>query len=128
MIYGRRTGSTMGMHGRASTRQPGTLPRILKWIVNGSLQFLNGDVAEKVAEIKTQPGSALHIWGSSNRLQTLFKHDWVDALWLMVYPLTVGAGKRLFADGTLPAAFKVTESHVSSKGMVAVNYERVSGN
>ena len=75
-----------------------------------------------------QPGLALHIWGSSNRLQTLFKHDWVDALWLMVYPLTVGAGKRLFADGTLPAAFKVTESHVSSKGMVAVNYERVSGN
>jgi len=48
----------------------------------------------------------------------------VDALWLKIYPLTLGSGKRLFADGTLPAAFRLTESQVSSKGVIIANYER----
>jgi dihydrofolate reductase len=86
--------------------------------------FLNGDIAEKVAKIKGQPGPDLNVWGSGNLLQTLIRHDLVDAFWLMVYPITLGAGKRLFADGTLPAAFKLTESTVSSKGVLVVNYER----
>ncbi len=86
--------------------------------------FLNGDIAEEVAQIKQQPGPDLHVWGSSNLIQTLLKHDLVDAFWLMIYPLTLGSGKRLFADGTLPAAFKVTESAVTPKGVIVVNYER----
>ena len=86
--------------------------------------FLNGDIAEKVAEIKGQPGPDLNVWGSGNLLQTLLKHDLVDAFWLMIYPITLGTGKRLFADGTIPAAFKVTESTVGSNGVVVVNYER----
>jgi dihydrofolate reductase len=86
--------------------------------------FLNGDVAEKVAGIKQQPGPDLHVWGSGNLIQTLIKHDLVDAFWLMIYPITLGIGKRLFADGTTPAAFKVTESKVTSKGVIVVNYER----
>jgi hypothetical protein len=53
------------------------------------------------------------------------KHDLVDALWLKIFPITLGGGKRLFADGTIPAvAFKVTESTVTSKGVIFVNYER----
>ena len=86
--------------------------------------FLNGDIAEKVAKIKGQPGPDLHVWGSGNLLQTLIKHDLVDVFWLMVYPITLGGGKRLFADGTIPAAFKVTESIVGSNGVIVVNYER----
>ena len=86
--------------------------------------FINGDVAEEVARIKQQPGPDLNAWGSANLLQTLIKHDLVDAFWLMVYPITLGAGKRLFADGTIPAAFKVTESTVTSTGVMVVNYER----
>jgi len=86
--------------------------------------FLAGDVPEKVAAIKQEPGRDLHVWGSGTLIQTLLKHDLVDALWLMIYPLTLGSGKRLFAEGTIPAAFKVTESMVSSKGVVVVNYER----
>ncbi|HET8670731.1 MAG TPA: dihydrofolate reductase family protein, partial [Candidatus Saccharimonadales bacterium] len=58
--------------------------------------FLDGDIAEKVANIKQQPGPDLHVWGSGNLLQTLIKHDLVDAFWLMVYPITLGSGKRLF--------------------------------
>ena len=86
--------------------------------------FLNGDIPEKVAKIKGQQGPDLHVWGSGDLLQTLIKHDLVDAFWLMVYPITLGAGKRLFADGTIPAAFKVTESVVGSNGVIVVNYER----
>ncbi len=87
--------------------------------------FLNGDITEKVAKIKQQQGPDLHVWGSGNLLHTLITHDLVDAFWLMIYPLTLGGGKRLFADGTPPAAFKVTEGIVTPSGVIVVNYERV---
>ncbi len=86
--------------------------------------FLSGDIAEKVSQLKQQPGPDLHVYGSANLLQTLLKHDLVDAFWLKIYPLTLGSGKRLFADGTIPAAFKVTESQISPNGIIIVNYER----
>ncbi len=86
--------------------------------------FLGGDIAEKVSKLKHQPGPDLHVYGSANLLQTLMKHDLVDAFWLKIYPLTLGSGKRLFTDGTIPAAFKVTESQVSPSGIILVNYER----
>ena len=86
--------------------------------------FLNGDIAEKVAKLKQEQGPDLHVWGSGNLLQTLIKHDLVDVFWLMIYPITLGDGKRLFAEGTIPAAFKVTESIVGSNGVIVVSYER----
>lgn len=86
--------------------------------------FLNRDVAEEVAEIKQRQGPDLHVWGSGNLIQTLIKHDLVDAFWLMMYPVTLGVGKRLFADGTSAMAFKVTESQVTPSGVIVVNYER----
>ncbi len=86
--------------------------------------FLNGDIAVKVAQLKQQPGPDLHVWGSGNLLQTLIKQDLVDVFWLMVYPLTLGIGKRLFAGGTLPKAFKVTEGVVTPSGVIVVNYAR----
>ncbi len=89
--------------------------------------FLNGDLAQKVAELKGQQGPDLNVWGSGDLVQTLMKHDLVDAFWLMVYPLTLGSGKRLFAGGTIPAAFNVTESKVTPKGVFVVNYERLAG-
>ena len=86
--------------------------------------FLSGDIAEKVTKLKHQSGPDLHVYGSANLLQTLLKHDLVDALWLKIYPITLGSGKRLFVDGTIPAAFKVTDSQVSPTGVIIVNYER----
>ena len=86
--------------------------------------FLSGDIAEKVRQLKQQPGPDLHVYGRANLLQTLMKHDLVDAFWLKIYPLTLGSGKRLFADGTIPAAFRVTEAQVSPSGVIIVNYER----
>jgi dihydrofolate reductase len=86
--------------------------------------FLNGDIVEKITKLKQQKGPDLHVYGSANLVQTLMKHDLVDAFWLKIFPVTLGGGKRLFADGTIPAAFKVTESTVTSKGVIIVNYER----
>ena len=86
--------------------------------------FLNGDLPEEITKIKQQEGPDLHVYGSANLVQTLMKHDLVDAFWLKIFPITLGGGKRLFADGTIPAAFKVTESTVTSKGVIILNYER----
>jgi dihydrofolate reductase len=86
--------------------------------------FLCGDIADKITKIKQQQGPDLHVWGSGDLIQTLIKHDLVDTFWLLIYPVTLGSGKRLFADGTIPAAFKVTESIVGSNGVIVVNYER----
>lgn len=86
--------------------------------------FLNGDIAEKITRIKQEQGPDLHVWGSGDLIQTLMKHDLVDMFWLMIYPITLGSGKRLFADGTIPAAFNVTESTVGSSGVILLNYER----
>lgn len=86
--------------------------------------FLSGDIAEKVSQLKQQDGPDLHVFGSANLLQTLFKDDLVDELQLMIIPITLGTGKRLFTDGTIPASFKVTESQTTPNGIIIVNYER----
>ena len=86
--------------------------------------FLGGDLVEKVNNIKQTQGPDLHVYGSANLVQTLMKHDLVDEFWLKIYPLTLGSGKRLFVEGTIPAAFKLTESQVSPTGIIIVNYKR----
>lgn len=86
--------------------------------------FINGDVVEEIKKLKNQNGSALQVYGSANMMQTLLKHDLVDELWLKTFPITLGPGKRLFAEGTIPAAFKLTEAQVSPSGVIFANYER----
>jgi dihydrofolate reductase len=103
-----------------------------KYVVSNSMTshewqpsvFLGGDIAGQVSQLKQQEGPDLHVYGSANLLQTLMTHDLVDAFWLKIYPLTLGSGKRLFAGGTIPAAFKATHSEVSPNGIVIINYER----
>jgi dihydrofolate reductase len=84
--------------------------------------FLTG-VAD-IEKLKNSEGSDIKVWGSSELVQLLLKHDLVDELWLKIYPLTLGAGKKLFDKGTLPAAFTLTESVVTPSGVIIVNYKR----
>ena len=86
--------------------------------------FLGGDLAEKVRELKETDGPDIHVMGSADMLRTLFKADLVDALELMIFPVTLGKGKRLFQDGTIPASFKVTESEITPGGVIIATYER----
>ena len=86
--------------------------------------FLSGDLAKTIRQLKQTDGPDLHVMGSADLLQTLFKNDLVDELELMIIPITLGNGKRLFQDGTIPAAFKVTRSQVSPNGIIIATYER----
>ncbi|TAK89572.1 dihydrofolate reductase [Patescibacteria group bacterium] len=83
-----------------------------------------GDVVAKLKKLKQSNGPVLQVHGSGNMIQTLLKHDLVDEFWLKVFPITLGEGKRLFAEGTMPAAFKLTDSKISPKGVIFANYKR----
>ncbi len=86
--------------------------------------FLSGDIAEKVREIKRQDGPDIYVMGSSDLLQTLFKNDLVDEMELMIIPITLGTGKRLFESGARPGSFKVTDSQISPNGNIVITYKR----
>ncbi len=66
----------------------------------------------------------LQVHGSSNLLQTLLANDLVDELWLKVFPVTLGKGKRLLGEGTIPAAFRLMESNTSPSGVITASYKR----
>jgi len=85
---------------------------------------IKGDVAGEVKKIKQQDGPMLQVHGSSQLIQTLLANDLVDELWLKVFPVTLGKGKRLFGEGTSPAAFKPTGSMISTSGVVITSYKR----
>lgn len=78
----------------------------------------------KSSEFEGSTVSDLKVWGSGELVQTLLKNDLVDELCLKIYPLTLGKGKKFFASGTLPAAFTLTESMVSPRGVIFANYKR----
>jgi dihydrofolate reductase len=86
--------------------------------------FIKGDVVEEIKKLKTQDGLDLQVWGSGKLIQTLLQHDLVDELWLKIFPITLGQGKRLFAEGTIPVAFELTQSSVSPSGIIFANYKR----
>jgi dihydrofolate reductase len=84
--------------------------------------FLTG--VDEIKKIKNSEGADLQVHGSGEMIQTLLKHDLVDELWLKFFPVTLGSGKRLFDDGTIPAAFTLTESSVTKSGVIFANYKR----
>jgi dihydrofolate reductase len=85
---------------------------------------LGGDVLKEIKDLKAQDGPDLQVHGSGNLIQTLLKADLVDELWLKIFPVTLGPGKRLFGEGTVQAAFDLTECKVSPKGVIVANYKR----
>ena len=79
---------------------------------------------DDIKELRNSEGSDIQVHGSGNLVQTLLKHDLVDELWLKTFPLTLGMGKRLFGEGTLPATFTLTDSLVTGNGVIFANYKR----
>lgn len=79
---------------------------------------------EEIRKLKNSEGSDIQVHGSGELIQLLLNHDLVDALWLKTFPLTLGGGKKLFRDGTIPAAFTLTDSLVTPNGVFFANYER----
>jgi dihydrofolate reductase len=95
-------------------------PAELTW-QNSTL--LTGNVAEEIKKLKAMDAPDLWVHGSGNMIQTLLKNDLIDRMHIWTFPVTVGDGKRLFAEGTLPVGFKLIESQYSATGVVIATYE-----
>jgi dihydrofolate reductase len=103
-----------------------------KYVISNSLKkhewnntvFINNNVVEELKKLKKGKGPDLQVYGSGNLIQTLLKNDLVDELWLKIFPITLGKGKRLFEDGAIPRAFKLIESKTSPSGVIFANYKR----
>jgi dihydrofolate reductase len=85
--------------------------------------LIDGDAADGIAELKNEDGPELQVHGSGNLIQTLMRHNLVDTYRLWVFPVVIGSGKRLFAEGTIPSGLKLVESKVSTTGVVISTYE-----
>ena len=112
-------GINEGMKYVFSKRMKKTNPLVTGW--------KNSVVIKTVADInklKKSKGSDIQVWGSSKLIQLLLKNDLVDELWLKIHPLTLGKGKKLFDNGPIPAAFTLTESTVTAKGVIITHYKR----
>ena len=79
---------------------------------------------EDIEKLKNSDGSDLQVSGSGTLVQTLLKHDLVDELWLLIHSLTLGTGKKLFDNGTIPAAFGLIESTATPSGVIVAHYKR----
>jgi dihydrofolate reductase len=86
--------------------------------------MIDGDVAEYVAALKDQDGPDIQVHGSCGLIQTLLEHDLIDRFQLMIFPLVLGKGKRLFGDGAIPAGLKLVDTKASTTGVLIATYER----
>jgi dihydrofolate reductase len=86
--------------------------------------FLKGNVVDEIKKLKQQDGPDLQVHGSGNLIQTLLEHDLVDEFWLKIFPVIIGKGQHLFAEGAMPAAFKLQESKTSPSGVIVASYIR----
>lgn len=104
--------------------------KIPKYVMSKTLEnptWENTEVLRDInalKELKKSTGPDLQVYGSSNLIQSLMKNDLVDELWLKIFPLTLGTGKRLFEKGTIPAAFKLYKSKVTPSGTFFGYYKR----
>jgi dihydrofolate reductase len=133
LVLGRRTYDIFAGFWPKATEQQGAKPLndAVKYVASRSRPTLtwdksvliDGDAADGVAALKKEDGPELQVHGSADLLQTLIRHNLVDRYHIWVFPVVVGAGKRLFADGTVPAGLTLVDSVVSTTGVVIGTYE-----
>jgi dihydrofolate reductase len=97
--------------------------RTLKTLEWENSQLLEGDVGEAVARLKNEDGPELQVHGSSDLIQTLHRHGLVDQYRMMIFPVVLGGGKRLFDEGVAPAQFRLVDSRVFGTGVMMATFE-----
>lgn len=133
LLLGRKTFAIWESYWPKHTESWPGINEVTKYVVSTSMErsdwensvFLK-DV-EAIKKLKTTEGSDIQVHGSGELIQSLLKHDLVDELWLKFFPITLGSGKKLFADGTIPAAFNLVKSSVTASGVIFANYKRAGG-
>jgi len=100
-----------------------TLTEPLPWI-NSTL--LTGDATEAVAKLKAEPGQDIVVLGSGQLVQSLLRHDLIDEYTLLIHPLVLGSGRRLFPDGSAFAELRLTDSATTTTGVVMATYQRAT--
>jgi dihydrofolate reductase len=133
MVLGRRTYDIMAAYWPTAPEETGAKtfndatkyvasrsPRTLEW--SNSVQ-IEGDAADGLRRLKNEDGPELQVHGSANLIQSLLRQNLIDEFRLWVFPVVVGSGKRLFADGTVPAGLKLVDTKVSTTGVVIGTYE-----
>jgi dihydrofolate reductase len=133
MVLGRKTYDIMAAYWPHAPEETGakTFNDATKYVASRShprLEWSNsvlieGDAAEGLTALKQEDGPELQVHGSGNLIQTLLRHNLVDEFRLWVFPLVIGSGKRLFAEGTIPSGLKLVDSKVSTTGVVMGTYE-----
>src|SRR5258708_799782 len=86
-------------------------------------ELITGDVVAEIKQLKKSDGPDLCVWGSGNLIQTLLKHNLIDRMHIWTYPITIGTGKKLFAEGTRPERFKQVDAKITTTGILFVTYE-----
>jgi dihydrofolate reductase len=133
MVLGRKTYDLMAAFWPTASEEEGakTFNEATKYVVSrgrpklewSNSVLIEGDAADGIAALKQEDGPELQVHGSANLIQTLLRHSLVDQFRLMVFPVVIGSGKRLFGEGTVPAGLKLLDSKTSTTGVVMGTYE-----
>lgn len=130
LLLGRKTFDIFASYWPQHANQWLGVNEVTKYVLSSTMEnsdWENSVFLKSVADIerlKNSEGADLKIWGSSQLVQLLLQHHLVDEFWLNIHPVILGKGKRLFNDGAIPAAFTLTESTVTPKGVIMANYKR----
>ncbi len=130
LLLGRRTFEIFAAYWPEHANNWPGINEVTKYVLSSTLKksdWKNSVFLQSLADIeklKNSEGSDIKVWGSSKLVQVLLKHDLVDEFWLNIHPITLGQGKKLFNEGTIPAAFTLIESTVTPSGVIMANYKR----
>lgn len=134
LLLGRKTYDIFAAYWPNAKDEPGAdqLNRARKYVASRTSRKLDwnnstlvtGDVVRAIRNLKEQTGPEIQVHGSADLLQTLLKNDLVDEIRLKIFPVTIGNGKRLFGDGTMPGSFKVRDIAPTTTGVIVATYVR----
>jgi dihydrofolate reductase len=132
LLLGRKTFEIFASYWPQHPEEGAGINQATKYVASNTLTshawhksvFLSGNVADEIKKLKQEDGPDIQVHGSSDLIQTLLEHDLVDEFWLKIFPVTLGMGKRLFDQGTMPAAYKLVESKSSPLGVMVATFKR----
>jgi dihydrofolate reductase len=133
LLLGRKTYEMFASSWPNSSNPEEKLNIVPKFVASRTLErvdwnnstLLQGDVGQEVAKLKAQDGGEIQVHGSGNLVQTLLRHDLVDVFHIWQFPVVLGTGKRLFAEGALPGSYRLIDTQFNTKGAVLHVYERL---